>query len=71
MAKRQIVDPVWLVKEYKAQIYSIEDAINFHKELARPEMFNNLDGFLQTRLTLDMTTKKKVKLNSFSLFRSA
>jgi len=58
--QRKIVDPVWLMKEYKPQILKLEDAINFHKELAQPEMINNLEGFLQVRLSLDMTTKKKV-----------
>jgi hypothetical protein len=48
------------MKEYKTRVYTIEEAIEFHKELARPEMLNNSDGFLYTRLTLDMTTKKKV-----------
>ena len=60
MLKRLVVDPVWLMKEYKTRTYTIEEAIEFHKELARPEMFNNSDGFLYTRLSLDMTTKKKV-----------
>lgn len=58
--EREIVDSVWLMKEYRPQTFSIEEAIGFHKELACPEMFNNLDGFLNVRLTLDMTTKKKV-----------
>lgn len=58
--ERKIVDQVWLVKEYAPQLLSIEDAIRYHKELAQPEMHNNLDGFLSVRLTLDMSTKKKV-----------
>ena len=56
---REIVDPVWLFTEYKPKVYEIEEAIAFHKELAQPEMLNNLNGFLQVRLLLDMSTKKK------------
>lgn len=74
---RQVVDPVWLFAEYKTQMFEIERAIEFHKELGQPSMFNNLGssseknnsnngsssggGILQVRLTLDMTTKKKTK----------
>ena len=58
--QRQIVDPVWLMKEYKPQSTKIEDAIRFHLELAHESMFNNMNGFMFARLILDMTTKKKV-----------
>lgn len=58
--EREIVDPVWLMSEYKPKVFSIEEAIGFHKELARPEMFNNQDGFLNARIHLSMTTRKKV-----------
>ncbi|RNA33404.1 39S ribosomal mitochondrial [Brachionus plicatilis] len=61
VAQRQIVDPVWLMNEYKIQNFNIEDAINFHKELARPDMLNNIEGYLSVRFLLDMTTKKKTK----------
>ena len=62
VAQRDIVDSVWLMKEYKAQTYSIEDAIEFHKELAQPAMFNNLNGFCNLRIILDMKSKKKVNI---------
>ena len=62
-ALREVVDPVWLMKEYKPQVYPIEDAVRFHLELAQTNMLNNLDGFLHARLVLDMTTKKKVRLS--------
>ena len=61
--KREIVDPVWLMKEYSPKILKIEDAIQNHIELAQVDMFNNMDGFLTARLLLDMTSKKKVLLN--------
>lgn len=60
-AQVEIVDPVWLMNENKGKLYTIEEAINYHKEIARPEIFNNTEGFIFTRLTLDMTTKKKLK----------
>lgn len=59
--QRQVVDPVWLMKEYKPQVIKIEDAIQNHIDLAQESMFNNMNGFLHARLILDMTTKKKVK----------
>jgi hypothetical protein len=59
--KRQIVDPVWLMNEYKPQLLNIEDAIRYHIELAHETMFNNMNGYLHARLILDMTTKKKAK----------
>lgn len=69
VAERQIVDPVWLMREYNIQNFKIEDAINFHKELARPEMLDNMEGFLNVRFLLDMTAKKKVKIIiKFGLF---
>ncbi len=55
------------MKEYKPQLFKLEDAINFHKEFAQPEMTNNLEGFLQVRFSLDMTTKKKVYFSFFKV----
>ena len=68
--QRQIVDPVWLMSEYKTQLFKLEDAIQFHKEMAQPAMLNNLDGFMHVRLVLDMTTKKKVFVLIFCDFFS-
>ena len=59
--QREVVDSVWLMKEYKTQQFDIEKAIEFHKELAQPDMFNNMQGFLHVRLVLDMRAKKKVR----------
>jgi large subunit ribosomal protein L1 len=56
------VDPVWLTKGYKTKIYSVEEAIQFHIELANEMRFNNMDGFLYARFLLDMTAKKKGKI---------
>ena len=60
-ADRQIVDSVWLMEEYKQQVYSIENAIEYHKEFAQPRMLNNMNGFLHVRLLLDMKSRKKGK----------
>jgi hypothetical protein len=59
--QRQIVDPVWLMKEYKPQLYNIEEAIGFHIDMAHGDILNSLDSYLHVRLALDMTTKKKGK----------
>jgi len=59
--QREIVDPVWLMREYKPQVFKVKEAISFHVEMAQEAMLNNMDGFLHVRLGLDMTTKKKAK----------
>lgn len=59
--KREQVDPVWLINEYKPQLISIEEALNNHIEMAQPDMLDNFQGFVSVRLFLDMTTKKKAK----------
>ncbi len=59
--KREVVDPVWLMNEYKPQLISIEEAMMNHIEMAQPDLFDNLQGYVSVRLFLDMTTKKKAK----------
>lgn len=65
--QRKIVDPVWLMKEYKPQVISIEEAIKCHLELAQESMLNNMNGFMFARFILDMNTKKKVLISLKSL----
>ncbi len=59
--KREVVDPVWLINEYKPQIISIEEAMKNHIEMAHTDILNNPQGYVSVRLFLDMTTKKKAK----------
>jgi len=58
---REVVDPVWLMKEYKPQKYDIKEALKFHIEMAQTDLLNNPDGYVSVKLDLDMSTKKKAK----------
>ncbi len=57
---REIVDPVWMMDEYKMQTFQLEEAIQFHMELADVQMLNNMDGIIGAKFELNMATKKKV-----------
>ena len=54
LESREIIDPVWLMTEYKPQPFKLEDVIRFHMELAQETMLNNMNGFLFARVLLDM-----------------
>jgi ribosomal protein L1 len=58
---RKVVDYVWIAKEYPPQVYSAEEAIKFHMDLAQEPMLNNMNGFISAKLILDMSTRKKGK----------
>lgn len=58
---RKVVDYVWIAKEYPPQVYSAEEAIKFHLDLAQEAMLNNMNGFISAKLILDMSTRKKGK----------
>ena len=57
--QHEIVDDVWLMNEHGSHALDIDEAINYHKELAQPCMFNNMNGFFHIRMILDMKSKKK------------
>ncbi|XP_050394346.1 39S ribosomal protein L1, mitochondrial [Patella vulgata] len=59
--KKVPVDDVWIRKYYPERRYSMADAIHKHRELAQPEMLNNMDGLIYAEMTLDMITTKKAK----------
>lgn len=59
--KREVVDPVWLMNEYKPQVIQIEQAFKNHIEMAQSDILNNSGGYVTVRLFLDMSTKKKAK----------
>jgi hypothetical protein len=59
--KRIPVDDVWLREHYPVQKYGFFDAIRMHRELASPEMFDNVDGLVMVDAELDMSTKKKAR----------
>jgi large subunit ribosomal protein L1 len=59
--KRVPTDDVWIRKHYPAPRYRLVDTLLMHRELASPEMHDNMDGLVVADLELDMSTKKKTK----------
>jgi ribosomal protein L1 len=49
------------LNEYEPQVISIEKAIEYHRELAKEDMLDNMNGFLHVKMVLDMKSKKKGK----------
>ena len=60
IAKQVPVDDVWIQKYYPEPKYTIEQAIEMHKEALGPEMLNCADSLVKLRADLDLSTKKKV-----------
>merc|ERR1712226_346302 len=55
------VDDVWLHNDYPPRRFDVKTAIEMHRELAMPEMFDNMDGLVYFTALLNMKTKKKTK----------
>ena len=55
-------DDVWLRMYYPPQRHSLVDVIDMHRELACPEMFDNMEGYVNLNIELNMKTNKKVSL---------
>ena len=54
-------DDVWVECRYPARHFSLQEAVQQHKELvANPAMMNMPDAHIQLDATLNMKTKKKV-----------
>jgi len=53
-------DDVWLREHYPPPKYRLVEALGMHRELATPEMQDNVDGLVYTELRLDMSKKKQV-----------
>jgi len=64
--KRVPLDDVWLREHYPVQKHGFADAIHMHRELASPEMLDNMDGLLVVDVELDMSTKKKVCMHCYN-----
>jgi len=60
--KRVPQDDVWLREHYPVPRYRLTDALQNHRELAAPEMQDNMTGLVYTELELDMSKKKKVSI---------
>ena len=60
--KRVPQDDVWLREHYPVPRYRLTEALQNHRELAAPEMQDNMTGLVYTELELDMSKKKKVSI---------
>jgi len=54
-------DDVWIREHYPTPRYRLVDVLLMHRELASPEMTNNMEGLVMADFDLDMSTKKKTK----------
>jgi len=61
--KRVPQDDVWLREHYPPPKYQLIDALRQHRELAMPEMHDNMEGLVYAELQLDMSKKKKVRFH--------
>uniref|UniRef100_A0A914QA80 39S ribosomal protein L1, mitochondrial n=1 Tax=Panagrolaimus davidi TaxID=227884 RepID=A0A914QA80_9BILA len=57
---------VFLRKSVKTQYYSISKALEMHRELQQPAMFNNPNAPVKLRMELNMETEKATKMVSAS-----
>jgi len=57
-------DDVWLREHFPPPKYKLRDTLRMHRELAAPEMQDNMEGLVYTELELDMSKKKKVSFCS-------
>ena len=61
-------DDVWIRSFYPTPKYDLSSAIEMHRELAMPEMCDNLEGLIYFNAKLDMTTSKKVTSHEYTCF---
>lgn len=51
---------VFVRSEYKTQFYTIQQALEMHRLLQNPKMYNRPNALLKIRFELNMTTEKAV-----------
>ena len=60
---REVIDDVWYRKYYKTPEYHPAQAIEMHKEAARPEMLDNMDALVYFDMVLNFRTNKQVMID--------
>lgn len=65
IAKQVPVDDVWIQRHYPVPKYTLQQAIEMHKEFLAPDMLDCPDSLLKLRAELDLSTKKKVLYDHF------
>uniref|UniRef100_A0A0N4ZH13 39S ribosomal protein L1, mitochondrial n=1 Tax=Parastrongyloides trichosuri TaxID=131310 RepID=A0A0N4ZH13_PARTI len=53
---------VFIRDQVKTQFYTISEALNFHRKMQQPTIFNNPDAPIKLRIELNMTTEKATKM---------
>ncbi|KAM3716181.1 39S ribosomal protein L1 [Dirofilaria immitis] len=53
---------VYIRSAYKTQYYSVSEALQMHREMQQPSIYNNPNARVRLRMELNMTTEKKTKM---------
>ncbi|VDK78796.1 unnamed protein product [Litomosoides sigmodontis] len=53
---------IFIRSAYKTQYYSVSEALQMHREMQQPSMYNNPNAPVRLRMELNMTTEKKTKM---------
>ncbi|XP_076631573.1 mitochondrial ribosomal protein L1 isoform X1 [Colletes latitarsis] len=59
--KRKPVDDVWIVKYHQKPVYSLKEAVECHRELHHPTMYNKPNAFVNAYIELNLQREKKTK----------
>ncbi|XP_014469238.1 PREDICTED: 39S ribosomal protein L1, mitochondrial [Dinoponera quadriceps] len=59
--KTEAIDNIWIIKDHKWKIYSFEEAVQAHREIYHPTIYNSPNAFLKAFVELDMQGMKKTK----------
>lgn len=57
--KRKAIDNVWITKYHQQPVYSLSEAIEYHREMHHPTMLNEPNAPLNAFIELDMRHEKK------------
>ncbi|KAL3986190.1 Ribosomal protein L1p/L10e family protein [Acanthocheilonema viteae] len=53
---------IFIRSAYKTQYYSVSEALQMHREMQQPSIYNNPNARIRLRMELNMTTEKKTKM---------
>ena len=59
---REPEDDIWLRVHFTPPRYTVEEAIDMQREVACPEMMDNMDAPVMLTMETNMATAKKVKI---------
>ncbi|VIO99269.1 Uncharacterized protein BM_BM7752 [Brugia malayi] len=53
---------IFIRSAYKTQYYSVSEALQMHREMQQPSIYNNPNARIRLRMELNMTTERKTKM---------